>query len=184
MSLTDTINNTNKQKENAKTVATQIDNKLVELGGERATDLFDVPNKMEGMVGQYKNFAQGTYNSYLKGKNIYKPGGPDAVFEKTVIMPLNLNFNPKYIFLSAKYIGYDISTAITNVTISNLNNFDKETSIGEEKEREDLKIGRVYVKSISKEKVELKFILFQSLNYSSGNEELRIQGPIEWIAIG
>ena len=53
MSLKDTINNTNTQKENLKTVANKIDNKLVELGGEQATDLSDVANKMEGMVGLF-----------------------------------------------------------------------------------------------------------------------------------
>lgn len=54
MSLTDTINNTNAQKENIKTVATQIDNKLVELGGEKATNLSDVVSKMGAMVGSIK----------------------------------------------------------------------------------------------------------------------------------
>ena len=54
MSLTDTINNTNKQKENIKTVANNIDNKLIELGGERATDLADVPNKIQNVKTMYK----------------------------------------------------------------------------------------------------------------------------------
>ena len=66
MDLKNTINNTNTQKENLKTVANNIDNKLVELGGERATDLADVVNKMDTMVGQYKKIAEGEYNSDLK----------------------------------------------------------------------------------------------------------------------
>lgn len=62
MDLKNTINNTNTQKENIKTVANSIDSKLVELGGERATDLADVPNKMGAMVGQYKKIAMGELN--------------------------------------------------------------------------------------------------------------------------
>lgn len=54
MSLADTINNTNTQKENIKIVASNIDNKLVELGGQRATDLADVVNKIENAVTQRK----------------------------------------------------------------------------------------------------------------------------------
>lgn len=53
MDLKSTINNTNTQKENVKKVAINIDNKLVELGGEQATSLADVVNKMGAMVGQY-----------------------------------------------------------------------------------------------------------------------------------
>ena len=60
MDLKNTINNTNTHKENIKQVATQIDNKLVELGGEQATDLSDVANKMGAMVtGNYKKVAIG-----------------------------------------------------------------------------------------------------------------------------
>ena len=59
MSLISEINNTNTQKENIKTVANNIDNKLVALGGERATDLSDVASKIESMVGQYKKYAEG-----------------------------------------------------------------------------------------------------------------------------
>ena len=75
MSLTDTINNTNTQKENIKTVANNIDNKLVELGGEQAENLSDVANKMGAMVGQYKKIAMGELNqsSYLgSGINDFK----------------------------------------------------------------------------------------------------------------
>lgn len=57
MSLTDTINNTNTEKENLKTVANNIDSKLVELGGEQAINLADVVNKMSAMVGQYKKIG-------------------------------------------------------------------------------------------------------------------------------
>lgn len=76
MSLTDTINNTNTQKENIKTVANNIDNKLVELGGEKATNLADVVNKMGAMVTEnYKKIAMGELNqsSYLSsGINDFK----------------------------------------------------------------------------------------------------------------
>ena len=58
MNLKQEINRTETNKNKTKQVATNIDNKLVELGGERATDLSDVANKMEGMVtGNYKKIA-------------------------------------------------------------------------------------------------------------------------------
>lgn len=58
MDLKSTINNTNTQKENVKTVATNIDNKLVELGGEQAINLADVPNKMEVVENKYVKMAE------------------------------------------------------------------------------------------------------------------------------
>ena len=58
MSLIQEINRTETNKNKTKQVATNIDNKLIELGGEQATDLTDVPNKMEVMVKtQYKRVA-------------------------------------------------------------------------------------------------------------------------------
>lgn len=88
MSLKDTINNTNTQKENIKTVASNIDNKLVELGGERAKDLNDVANKMGAMVGQYKKIAKGEkkriFPQILHDFNDFK-------------IEMNLNFIPKII---------------------------------------------------------------------------------------
>ena len=94
MSLTDTINNTNTQKENIKIVATNIDNKLAELGGERATNLNDVPNKMEGMVGQYKRVAivnpnttvfKIPTNPYNLKINVNLPFIPSRVFVKIML---------------------------------------------------------------------------------------------------
>lgn len=75
MSLTDTINNTNTEKKNLKTVANNIDSKLVELGGERATDLADVPNKIEKTINEnYIKLAKN--NGSIK--KIYKIGEPGA----------------------------------------------------------------------------------------------------------
>lgn len=54
MSLISAINNTNIQKENLKIVAVNIDNKLVELGGEQATNLSDVPNKIDSLKASLK----------------------------------------------------------------------------------------------------------------------------------
>ena len=94
MSLTDTINNTNKQKENAKTVATQIDNKLVELGGEQAENLSDVANKMEGMVGQYKKIATLSTKVYDFPTSAYE--------EKVFNINLNLGFKATKLLLDVE----------------------------------------------------------------------------------
>ena len=87
MSLKDEINNTNTQKDNLKTVANSIDNKLVELGGEQATNLADVPNKMNGMISQYKKIAIG-------GRKHFRV--EDKINELRIDM--NLDFTPTIIF--------------------------------------------------------------------------------------
>ena len=58
MDLKNTINITNTNKENVKTVAINIDNKLVELGGEKAESLADIPNKIEVVENQYLKIAE------------------------------------------------------------------------------------------------------------------------------
>ena len=100
MSLKDAINNTNTQKENVKKVATQIDNKLVELGGEQATDLSDVPNKMQYMIGQYKKVAIINLNKTVYLVNTNK----ENFKEGTEKITLNLNFTPSLIILKFKEI--------------------------------------------------------------------------------
>lgn len=99
MSLTDTINNTNKQKENIKIVASNIDNKLVELGGQRATDLADVVNKIENAVTQRKKVAI----IELGDSNIFNheyPGGVDDHDTKTFkVATLNLDFVPSKVYV-------------------------------------------------------------------------------------
>lgn len=98
MDLKNTINNTNTHKENIKTVATQIDNKLVELGGEQATDLSDVANKMGAMVtGNYKKVADVEINSNTyKHEYYYGDGNSSATFT----IPFNpLSFNPSKVYV-------------------------------------------------------------------------------------
>lgn len=107
MSLTDTINNTNTQKENIKTVATQIDNKLVELGGERATNLADVANKIENAVTQRKKVAI----IELGDSNIFKHdySGYNETNKKTFkVATLNLDFVPSKVYVQ-NYIKTDYS---------------------------------------------------------------------------
>lgn len=100
MDLKNTINNTNTQKENIKTVATQIDNKLVELGGEQATDLSDVANKMSAMVtGNYKKIGRGECNIILNDFNQDR---------NELKIPINLDFTPKRVFLGFHPYGGNI----------------------------------------------------------------------------
>lgn len=97
MSLTDTINNTNKQKENLKTVANNIDTKLIELGGERATDLADIPNKIEVVENQYLKIAE------IKNLRIWINTMPQTItFNK-------LSFKPKKVMVLLSYGKQDLS---------------------------------------------------------------------------
>lgn len=87
MSLKDEINRTETEKNKTKTVATNIDNKLVELGGQRAIDLSDVPNKIGAMVKEnYKRVAKIATNTVIP-------------IRQTIRIPINVSFTPTDIFL-------------------------------------------------------------------------------------
>lgn len=58
MSLIQEINRTGTETNKTKQVATQIDNKLIELGGEQAESLADIPNKIEVVENQYLKIAE------------------------------------------------------------------------------------------------------------------------------
>ena len=111
MDLKSTINNTNTQKENIKTVATNIDNKLIELGGEKAENLNDVVNKMGAMVGQYKKIAMGEYRRVGLDKNAQ------------VDININLDFNPKQIFIMMQ------QTIVAKGFADSKKHFSKESSL-------------------------------------------------------
>ena len=97
MSLRDTINNTNTQKENIKTVAINIDNKLVELGGEQAESLADIPNKIEVVENQYLKIAE------IKNLRIWINTMPQTItFNK-------LSFKPKKVMVLLFYGEQDLS---------------------------------------------------------------------------
>ena len=94
MSLVTEINRTEIEKNKTKQVATNIDNKLVELGGEQAIDLSDVPSKIQKMVT--------TQYSKIVKKDINRVLTRGSVDDSRVILdvPLNLNFEPKTLFMS------------------------------------------------------------------------------------
>ena len=94
MDLKNAINNTNAQKENIKTVANNIDNKLIELGGERATDLADVPNKIQKMRENYIMCAEGNF-----GGTEYKYSINGDTGIKVITLNLNLTFVPKILLI-------------------------------------------------------------------------------------
>lgn len=92
MSLTDTINNTNTQKDNLKTVANNIDNKLVELGGEQAINLADVPNKIEKTINEYSKIA-----TIKTNVNFKKTGN--------ITINYNIDFTPDFAIISLKRLS-------------------------------------------------------------------------------
>ena len=96
MSLITEINRTETEKEKVKKVATQIDNKLVALGGQQATDLADVPNKMQEMTKQYSKFATGNLDIRLDYS---------ASSQEYVDIDIPINFDAKIIFLKFTWVG-------------------------------------------------------------------------------
>ena len=88
MSLKDKINNTNTQKDKLKRGKGNIDNKLVELGGEKSVNISDVPYKIEKMTKKYSRLAK---SSFVEGIN--------QVSEwYTKRVQTSLRFNPQIIF--------------------------------------------------------------------------------------
>lgn len=97
MDLKNTIDNTNTQKENIKIVATSIDNKLIELGGEQAINLADIPNKIEVVENQYLKIAE------IKNLRIWINTMPQTItFNK-------LSFKPKKVMVLLSYGKQDLS---------------------------------------------------------------------------
>ena len=94
LNLKSEIDRLNNNKEKTKKVATNIDNKLVELGGERAIDLSDVPNKINKMIiDNYKKIAEiSTKKSLNMKSNLTNLG-----YAKNTIA-MSLNFKPERIF--------------------------------------------------------------------------------------
>ena len=190
MSLTDTINNTNTQKENIKTVANNIDNKLVELGGEQATNLADVVNKMEGMVTtQYTKVA---YGESAEGFNIINMGGYGDPFEQTFDIPINLSFEPKRIIVFFERTGDYTRTYVT----SYIHGFSLDSKYHTQQEpayincayntdftqKKDNDV--IFIKSISKTKIEIgSYGIHSTNNYVSGGYR-EVHAPIKWIAFG
>lgn len=192
MSLTDTINNTNTQKENIKTVADNIDNKLVELGGERATDLADVVNKMEGMVTtQYVKIAEGVYNSDL---GVYDTDRKEGIlisneylqFEKKI--PLNLNFTPKRIILKFEYMNHSETTIKPGLnyepyglSVDSKHNYNISTAAGMGDLKYPIKEKKVFIKNITSKEATIVMTAYKEINYPA---TFFMKAPIKWTAIG
>lgn len=118
MSLIQEINRTNTEKNKTKQVATNIDNKLVELGGERATDLNDVPNKMGVMIkDNYKKVA------ILQKKMTFDNSN---LTPTPVKVPVNLSFKPSRILAHFTHNNTDDINEFTD-TASNSKNPNQNT---------------------------------------------------------
>ena len=100
MSLVTEINRTEREKNKTKKVATQIDNKLVELGGEQATNLSDVPKKINELSKQYKKYAKVVYNRKINGST----SGYNAYANFYIPME-NLEFNPNFAIIQLAHMS-------------------------------------------------------------------------------
>lgn len=93
MSLVSEINRTETKKNKTKQVAVNIDNKLIELGGEQAIDLNDVPNKINTLFSKTDKIAVLDIN-----KEVNRTGS--KVIDVTVDFSINTaNFNVKNIII-------------------------------------------------------------------------------------
>lgn len=97
MSLITEINRTETEKNKTKQVAVNIDNKLVELGGERAESLADIPNKIEVVENQYLKIAE------IKNLRIWIDKIPQTITFN------ELSFKPKKVMVLIFWGSQDLS---------------------------------------------------------------------------
>lgn len=104
MSLKDTINNTNTQKNKLKTGKRNIDNKIISIGGEKAINIADVPNKIQQAIDRnWTRIAVVTGQTFTQTKEQGNPEtNPPAVGTKTYsfkfkFKDIKLNFSAKNI---------------------------------------------------------------------------------------
>lgn len=97
MSLATEINRTETEKNKTKQVAVNVDNKLVELGGERAESLADIPNKIEVVENQYLKIAE------IKNLKIWIDKIPQTITFS------ELSFTPKKVMVLFFWGSQDLS---------------------------------------------------------------------------
>lgn len=89
--LKQNIAKTETLKNNVKTINNKINEIIVRGGGITSKSLSDIPNNIKSMLGQYSKLATG-------GCNIEIPRNGN----KSVSIPLNLEFKPKVAFIGIK----------------------------------------------------------------------------------
>lgn len=89
MFLKQIIDNTDTEKNKLKRAKINIDNKLVAVGGSRATNLADVPNRIQELRNGLIKYATGD----LSWKTYSSPWGSNTYMEVNV--PLGLTFKPQ-----------------------------------------------------------------------------------------
>ena len=123
MSLKDTINNTNTQKDKLKTGKRNIDNKIISIGGEKAINIADVPNKIQQAIDKnWTRIAVVTGQTFTQTKEQGKPEtNPPAVGTKTYsfkfkFKDIKLNFSPKNIKARVKVEFFDRNNTVYGTT--------------------------------------------------------------------
>lgn len=104
LDLKSTIAQTEYLKNKTKTVATNIDKKLIGLGGEQAINLADVPNKIKKLTERYRKIAKKTLNMTI---SFYSDSSTKVIYDT--------NFLPKFVFISIKN-SYNSDIDYINVT--------------------------------------------------------------------
>lgn len=105
MSLIMEINRIDTNKNKIKTVANNIDNKLVELGGEQAMNLASVPNKLKKLTESYRKTVKKTINKRI---NYYD--NPTQILYETA-------FTPKIVIIKMKN---NVNTDINYINVTDV----------------------------------------------------------------
>ena len=160
MSLKGTINNTNVQKDKLKIGKRNIDNKLIALGGERAIDLSDVPNKIGAMVKEnYKKVIIGTLKTQL------------GLYQERCMFNIqnNLNFTPRVVIVILGINWISNSTDFPSfLSIDNRKNNNENTASWR---GNGSTIYNAWFSNASKEKIE---VIIKRENNISSTEDIKL----------
>lgn len=125
MSLRGNINNTSTQKDKLKTGKRNIDNKIISIGGEKAINIADVPNKIQQAIDRnWTRIAVVTGQTFTQTKEQGNPEtNPPAVGTKTYsfkfkFKDIKLNFSPKNIKARVKVEFFDRNNTAGGATTS------------------------------------------------------------------
>lgn len=137
MSLKTEIDKTNDLKNKTKKAKENINTKLIELGGQNATDLADVPNRIIETVSKYKRMAEIELNLDITYTNKEY---------RAVNIPINLNFNPSRII-----VRFGCRSEQSLIADSKYNN--NRNNMGPVKKTNNPTYGSAYIETISRENV-------------------------------
>ena len=197
MDLRQNINKTDTLKNDLKLARSKINERILSGGGTIADTISDVPNAIDGMLGNYKKIAIGSDSAMFEYVRCNKVLNHDETIEgkyvRHIKIPVNLDFIPSRLLIKFDKIGPMLkrngpvnsiedlnSWAITNFFIDSTLHNSIETSpiIITDSGRKD---GGVYISAFNNKEITIDIYANPDISSNLGHG-YGFKG-IEWIAI-